>query len=425
MEVRATDDNVPLSTLHSAAQSSLRRRKQRSADVINGANGDENEKESAGLLTIVKGDVRARGRYRRRFCQKSVIEVQPLDLGSMASVLKSAEEIRERYGYVTHAILNAGLAAWQGLNWPKAIWMICTGFRSAVTWPKYKKQRCGDIGADGYGWVWQCNVAAHYVFVRALLPAFRATPFSEPSRIVWTGSIEAYQRFYHPEDYQCLDPKISGPTYESTKYQCELVALGLDERLQVERVRTVPSTPAWEMPPPRLQSSTSREPRSFLSHPGVVASSMFEDYLGTFLVLCFKLALYFARWMLSPHHLISGYKAGIAAVHLATAPASQLDTTVRYAARCDFWGQEYVYRSRVDGWAEDDAATKAGKEVNSKFGLPIGGAVETEATEQNEDAGEQVMQLSRDLLKRLEKIASDVWKKAGSGELPPFANLRD
>lgn len=70
-----------------------------------------------------------------------------------------------RHPYVTHVILNAGLAVWTGINWPLAVWMILTNLPRAVTWPKYKNQRAGDVGADGYGWVWQCNLGAHYILV--------------------------------------------------------------------------------------------------------------------------------------------------------------------------------------------------------------------------------------------------------------------
>lgn len=391
-----------------AAEASLRRRKQRSAQVMASQGSGSNEQEQAGS-------------YRRRFCTNTVIEIQPLDLGSMASVLTCARNITDKHGYVTHVILNAGLAAWEGLDWFKAAWMLAIGFRSAVTYPKFKKQRAGDVGADGYGWVWQCNVAAHYVLVRALLPALRATPFHEPSRIVWTGSVEAYEHYYHPEDYQCLDPIKSGPTYESTKFQCELVGLGLEAKLRSERVRTVPGTPQQEFPPTR----SGTEPRSFVSHPGIVASAMFGDYLGWFLSLGYALALYMARWLFSPHHVVTGYKAGIAASFLSLAPAPELDATVRYSAQCNFWGQEYVGKGRIDGWERDATEKQVGKKIASAAREAVGpglvGGVETEARDdESPQAGERIFELAADLVAKLEAISSEIWKKAGQGKLPPF-----
>lgn len=70
-----------------------------------------------------------------------------------------------RYGYVTHVVLNAGSSAFTGINWPHAIWMVLTAFHTAVTHPVYKRQRAADVGKDGYGWVWQANLGAHYILV--------------------------------------------------------------------------------------------------------------------------------------------------------------------------------------------------------------------------------------------------------------------
>ncbi|KDN47760.1 hypothetical protein K437DRAFT_273616 [Tilletiaria anomala UBC 951] len=432
--VSSIDDSIDNATLQSAAAASLRRRRQRSAQVMaaeNGKNTDEDVDDlSSKLLLAGDADAKARGRYRRRFCARTVIEIVSLDLGSMASVLKCAQLIQERHGYITHAILNAGLAAWEGLDWFKLAWMISTGFRRAVTWPKFKLQRAGDIGTDGYGWVWQCNVAAHYVLVRLLLPAFRASPFMEPSRIIWTGSIESYESFYHPEDYQCLDKVKSAATYEATKFQCEITALGLDEKLKSERIRTVPGTPSTEQPQASHSSLRhDHEPRSYCSHPGVVATNMFEAYLGTLLNWGYALALYIARWLFSPHHVVTVYKAGIAASFLSLTPSSELDTTIRYSSQCNFWGQEYVGKDRVDGWEPDTADTQAGKTLHSRCRQtvdPDAGAVQTEARGmscESRHAGEHTMELARDLIDKLEHVAGEVWKKAGVGKLPPFADM--
>lgn len=144
---------------------------------------------------------------------------------------------------------------------------------------------------------------------RALLPALRATPYSTPSRIIWTGSIEATEDTYDPSDYQSLDTTNPLRPYEASKYQCELMALGLEDLLTRARLRTVPSTPLGGGGPQegRLEERRSDdgkrlaaggqvhggiEPKSFLSHPGVVASSIFADYLNFFLSACMKLAFY-------------------------------------------------------------------------------------------------------------------------------------
>jgi 3-keto steroid reductase len=73
-----------------------------------------------------------------------------------------------RHGYITHIVLNAGSSAFTGINWFYAAWMMLTNFHAAVTFPQFKLQRAGDVGKDGYGWVWQANLGAHYVLVSPL-----------------------------------------------------------------------------------------------------------------------------------------------------------------------------------------------------------------------------------------------------------------
>ena len=76
--------------------------------------------------------------------------------------------VTTRHHYVTHIVLNAGSSAFTGINWLYAVWMMMTSFHAAVTYPQYKLQRAGDVGKDGYGWVWQANLGAHYVLVGSL-----------------------------------------------------------------------------------------------------------------------------------------------------------------------------------------------------------------------------------------------------------------
>lgn len=70
-----------------------------------------------------------------------------------------------RYPYLTHLIHNAGGGAFTGLDFLSATWMMVTSFRAAVTFPKYKLQRSGDVSQDGLGWVWQINVGSSWALV--------------------------------------------------------------------------------------------------------------------------------------------------------------------------------------------------------------------------------------------------------------------
>lgn len=166
------DEDADPALVAQAMEASLRRRRRRTAAVsLSSEEGGDEERDltrdprTGRTYTLYEREIRARGRYRRRFCSQTVIEIQALDLGSMASALNCAKEITARHHYVTHVVMNAGSSAFTGINWPYAVWMMIINFHNAVTYPQYKLQRAGDIGKDGHGWVWQANVGAHYVLV--------------------------------------------------------------------------------------------------------------------------------------------------------------------------------------------------------------------------------------------------------------------
>lgn len=280
--------------------------------------------------------------YRRRFVRGTRIEVVSLDLASAASTKACAETVRTRYPYLTHLVLNAGGAAWAGINWPLAFFEILTSLHRAVTRPSYKLQHPSEKTADGFGWVWEINCGMHYLLANELAPHMRASPYNAPSRIIWTGSLEASMSDYHPEDFQCLNHTITPHAYESTKYQCELAALGMDERFRKDE----------------------RGPRVYTAHPGIVASSIFSEVIHVLLLSLMKLVFYAvraelmqARWTFSPHHPIEAYKGAVAASYVAVAPPQDLDSTVRYGAQCTWFGNEYVFPGRVDGWTPTDDGT--------------------------------------------------------------------
>lgn len=213
----------------------------------------------------------ARMEYRQSFCAGTKIEIVPLDLSSVESTKECAKVVASKFPYLTHLILNAGGASWIGVDWIRAIWEILTNLHKAVTFPSYKLQRSGEVSKDGFGWVWQINVGGHYLLAHELKSLLCATPYSTPSRIVWTGSLEANPNDFHASDFQCLDPKLSPNPYESTKYQCELTSLAMDDRLLSQN-----------------QSSL----RSFTAHPGIVATSIFSGVIPAIMVIMMKMVFF-------------------------------------------------------------------------------------------------------------------------------------
>lgn len=458
------EDADPALVAHAQENNVRRRRKQRKAL----ANGDDTSQDPSAHLeseadkvddgdslgspdlnaSLEQRNKRANAWYRRRFCQGTRIEFVPLDLGSMGSALECARMVRERYSHVTHVVLNAGSSAWTGMNWFHAVWMIMTQFRYAVTWPAYKMQRAGDKSDDDFGWVWQCNVGAHWILVRALLPSLRATPYSVPSRIIWTSSVEAFSKYYEASDYQCLDVAKSPLPYESVKYQCELAAFGLDDALQTRRMRTQPGTPMEErstmlgmsstgsesmhrsassasgtaphgflgLPPASRPVPGQPEPRSFLAHPGVVASTMMSQFVASWVTIFVVASFYIARWVGSPHHPIDPFKGAISVSYACLAPDP--DPKKRYGSRSDFWGREYVgiekieyYRSQLGG---------AGPGVGARLALA---GIDPDTVQGDVSDAGRVLAMAREYIGLCERIARQVWRSARRGDLPPWSSL--
>ncbi|SNX83806.1 related to ERG27 - 3-keto sterol reductase [Melanopsichium pennsylvanicum] len=457
------EDADPALVAHAQENNVRRRRKLRKAlandDDASTYSDSEDEKEDSDLLgspdlnaSEEQRNKRANARFRRRFCQGTRIEFVPLDLGSMGSALECARMVRERYSHVTHVVLNAGSSAWTGMNWFHAVWMIMTQFRYAVTWPAYKMQRAGDKSDDDFGWVWQCNVGAHWILVRALLPSLRATPYSTPSRIVWTSSVEAFSKYYDVTDYECVNVNKSPLPYESVKYQCELAAFGLDDALQTRRMRTQPGTPMEERPsllgmscvdgshndasmcrsassasgtaphgflglPPASRALHGRpEPRSFLAHPGVCASTMMSQFVASWVTVFVVASFYIARWVGSPHHPIDPFKGAVSVSHACLAP--QPDPKKRYGSRADFWGREYVgiesieyYRSQLGG---------AGPGVGARLALA---KIDPNTVRGDPADSGRVLSMAREYVGLCERMSREVWRSARKGDLPPWSSL--
>ncbi|CAE6470031.1 unnamed protein product [Rhizoctonia solani] len=264
------------------------------------------------------------------------------------------------FPYITHLILNAGTGDFVGINWPLAIWEVCTRFKTAVTAPGFKIQATGKTSEDGLGWVWQCNVFGHFVLVRSLREMLAHNPFSS-SRVLWTSSLEGRPSFFPGiDDYQLLSAPHS---YEASKYEAELVACGLDE----------------------LESERNNGVRHLIVHPGVAGTNIFFEHTGWLLDKLMFVAFYIARLLGSKHHPIQPYKAAISAVHIALVSLAILPSLstsgatkeksgpppegvsngtngetnraedylpVRYGAEASLFGTEYVGVQPVEGYEE-------------------------------------------------------------------------
>ncbi|KAG6820227.1 hypothetical protein H0H93_003729 [Arthromyces matolae] len=291
--------------------------------------------------------------------------------------MQNFEESVCRYPYVSHLILNAGVGSFCAIDWIGAFKQLIVEPVNGVTAPKYYTQHSGEISIDGLGWVWQSNLFGHYVLVRhiqvrrepcltnvqyrSLEHLLHASPPPLGSRVIWSSSIEASPDYFDPDDWQ---NKKSAHSYESTKYQIDLISTRLDQLA--------------------LQKPACQRIRHLLSHPGVCSTNVANALIGPVLNLCKLFAFYLVcilkfyssrnrrlphmhkqvRLLGSPNHPIDPLKGAVAAVHLSLAPLAfitlfyqNLNDSPRpskFGAESDWWGNERVGVMDVKKWGENE-----------------------------------------------------------------------
>ncbi|KAJ6515065.1 hypothetical protein C8R47DRAFT_1206411 [Mycena vitilis] len=161
----------------------------------------------------------------KKFRENLDIEVAHIDLTNGASVLKFASWIEDRFSYISHLILNAGIAQIVGI-WP---WSTITQFiahpSAAMRAPRYLMERVGDQSSDGLGLVWQTNVLGNYVLLKSLegLLGECQKVLGISSRVIWMSCLSTFLDRYH---YDPQDPQLTATEHphQDSKYQVELLA---------------------------------------------------------------------------------------------------------------------------------------------------------------------------------------------------------
>ncbi|KAJ7666531.1 hypothetical protein B0H17DRAFT_1089588 [Mycena rosella] len=288
------------------------------------------------------------------------IEIEYLDLAKLSTVFNFATEISKRHTYISHMIFNAGVANFTGIDWPVAMRQVVFHFVSSITKPQYNLQSAGETSEDGLGWIWQSNLFGHYVLFRALEPLLNSPAYTADTRIIWSSSLESSPKWFDKADWQLTKTNHS---YESAKYQIDLIAPLLDRRALALQDPTAPAPP-------------SKRIRHFVSHPGIShtkISSALVAY-GGFLDTLKLYAFYFGRLLGSRHHAITTANAAIAAVHLvlvsitfitfSSAPPSNTESKtdapgegvpLRFGSETDRWGNPEVGIEPVEQWRENAA----------------------------------------------------------------------
>ena len=116
-----------------------------------------------------------------------------------------------------------------------------------------------------------------YIQFRELEPLLSKAPF-DAARVIWSSSLEASPTFYDSEDWQLIKTDHS---YETAKYQIDLIATHLDQLARLSML----TTPV----------------RHFVSEPGVCSTLISQALVGPFTNLMKVLSFYLVR---TPRFLI-------------------------------------------------------------------------------------------------------------------------
>ncbi|KAJ6543894.1 hypothetical protein B0H19DRAFT_956163 [Mycena capillaripes] len=282
------------------------------------------------------------------------IEVEYLDLAVLSSVFNFSARLAKQYSYISHMILNAGVANFTHIDWFVCLKQISYNFLDGITRPAFYVQSAGEVSVDGLGWIWQSNLFGHYVLFRALEPLLKNSAYPADSRIIWSSSLEASPKFYDNADWQLTKTEHS---YESVKYQIDLIGTILDRRALED-------------------SSSTKRIRHFVSHPAVCSTKISNNLVAYGGLLdTLKIIVFYGRALFgSRHHSITPANAAIAAVHLTlvslsyitfyTPPRSKTGTNgavseakaepVRFGAETDRWGHAEVGLTPVQKWKENE-----------------------------------------------------------------------
>ncbi|OAA70313.1 3-ketosteroid reductase [Cordyceps fumosorosea ARSEF 2679] len=278
-------------------------------------------------------------------------------------------------------VYNAAYGGWEGVNWVGAVKSFFgKGLIETATYPDFKNALPTCIlneresypppfgGRSGpekplLGEVFAACTFGHYCLTHKLRPLLSRPRDSSlaPGRVIWSSSIEAHCNTFSVDDLQCF---TRAAAYESAKRLTDILCLTSTlphvrphTRALVGASRAGPRSSTHSSDSDTdVDSSDSPDdlvgPRMYLSHPGIVASTLFP--LPAFLFWLYQFALVLCRWCGSPWHTGNGYRGALAPVWLATRPQPALDELaaerVKWGSARDRGGQSFVKPTEVEGW---------------------------------------------------------------------------
>ncbi|KAF2739597.1 3-keto-steroid reductase [Polyplosphaeria fusca] len=280
-----------------------------------------------------------------------------LDLTNILNVQRCARSLKDNVPKLDVVIFNAGIGAWVGMDWLQIAWCILTSPVTSLTWAPFKISGVGWVtkpqlppGKDGakveeppLGDVFAANFFGHYLLGHYTAPLLARYHSSENrGRIIWVGSLDAYEHSLDLNDFQYL---TSEAPYEASKRMTDLMCI----------TSTLPSTdPHTDAFLAYTEEKPAAKPRIYLAHPGICGTSIFP--LNFILDACMYAAFFIVRLLGSQWHPVTAYKGATSMVWLALAKQSTLDAMEeregvgKWGSATDRWGEERVERTEIEGW---------------------------------------------------------------------------
>lgn len=388
--------------------------------------------------------------HSRKVSTRVELQGLSLELTDLLSVRQLASILTQRGQRIDAAVWNAGIGGWTGINWPRAVWTICTDLVYATTFPSYQygdvgvetKPQSGSTTAAGGAWLGQvftANVFGHYMLTHWLAPVL-----GKGSRVVWTSSVSAREGDWAGGDLQGLR---TDRAYESSKRLTDMLVLSSE----------LPATRPWVesfLPASAASNGSDHEggnarPKMFVTHPGICGTSISD--IPSFLTVFVTLAFYLARLLGSPWHNIQPYKGASSTVacvlsppttktqgtddglmnspipSIASAPASIVESERRvgkgkWGSSCGWDGKEAVVRTEAEGWGFGGKAGVGVEEIGGggEEEIPPPGSMLTHMPRgtraRNREAREDFEESGREVWKAMEALRVE-WEERIRGGL--------
>ncbi|XP_028614805.1 3-keto-steroid reductase [Grammomys surdaster] len=255
------------------------------------------------------------------------VSIVQMDVSSLQSVVRGAEEVKQRFQRLDYLFLNAGIMPNPQLNL-KAF--FCGIFSRNVihmfSTAEGLLTQDDKVTADGFQEVFETNLLGHFILIREMEPLLCHR--DNPTQLIWTSSRNAKKSNFSLEDIQ--HTKGQEP-YSSSKYATDLLNVALNRNFNQKG----------------LYSS--------VMCPGVVLTNLtygiLPPFIWTLLLPLIWLIRFFAHgFTLTP------YNGAEAMVWLFHQKPESLNPLTKYLSATTGFGTNYVNSQKMD--VDEDTAEK-------------------------------------------------------------------